>query len=174
MGTITVTRKELYGQVWSEPMMRLARRYGVSDVALAKLCRKHEIPRPPRGYWAKKHVGKAPAQTSLPHPTNDYPIAMRDPDERGHSSSALRQEMIDKVAAERQEDPPIEVAESLRGSHDLVSRANHLLQQAEVHDKGLIVPPGDTPLDNHPSQCPDAVGLHDDPFLENRCCEPFY
>jgi hypothetical protein len=65
MSFVTLTRKELYDLVWSEPMMRLARRYGLSDVGLAKICRKCDIPRPPRGYWAKKQVGKAPRQIRL-------------------------------------------------------------------------------------------------------------
>lgn len=48
-----VQREELDAQVWSEPMVRLAERYGVSDVAPAKVCRKLEIPVPPRGYWRR-------------------------------------------------------------------------------------------------------------------------
>ena len=38
MGFVTLTRKELYDLVWSEPMMRLARRYGLSGSGLAKIC----------------------------------------------------------------------------------------------------------------------------------------
>ena len=50
MATITITRKSLYDQVWSEPILHLAKRYGMSNVGLAKICRKHNIPRPPCGY----------------------------------------------------------------------------------------------------------------------------
>jgi len=39
-------------------MTKVAKRYGLSDVALAKTCRRHKIPRPPRGYWQKKRHGK--------------------------------------------------------------------------------------------------------------------
>src|SRR5262249_31700525 len=35
---VTLTRKELYEQVWSEPMQILAHRYGMSDRGLAKNC----------------------------------------------------------------------------------------------------------------------------------------
>ena len=51
--TITVNRNELYTEVWSIPMCRLAKKYFISDVALAKVCKKLNIPRPQRGYWAK-------------------------------------------------------------------------------------------------------------------------
>ena len=42
-----------------------------ADVGLAKICKSHDIPKPPVGYWAKKEVGKAPPQPPLP--TNDDP-----------------------------------------------------------------------------------------------------
>src|SRR5687767_12788611 len=45
-----LTREELYELVWSTPMSRLAGRYGLSDVGLAKVCDRHHVPRPPRGY----------------------------------------------------------------------------------------------------------------------------
>src|SRR5437870_9424852 len=61
-----VHREELYAQVWSEPMVRLAKRYGVSDVALAKVCRKLDIPVPPRGYWRRLETGWRPMPPPLP------------------------------------------------------------------------------------------------------------
>ena len=55
---IKISRKDLYELVWAEPVMQLAKRYGFSDVWLAKICRRHNIPRPPRGYWARKKSGQ--------------------------------------------------------------------------------------------------------------------
>ena len=53
-GKITeISRKELYEQVWTEPMSTLAKRYCISDVGLAKICKRNGIPRPGRGYWAR-------------------------------------------------------------------------------------------------------------------------
>lgn len=63
---VTMTREELYEQVWSEPMQTLARKYGMSDRGLAKNCAHMRVPVPGRGYWAKKAVGNAPARTLLP------------------------------------------------------------------------------------------------------------
>jgi hypothetical protein len=53
-----LTRQELYDRVWSQPMHKLAPRFGVSGVALAKTCRRANIPVPERGYWARLHGGK--------------------------------------------------------------------------------------------------------------------
>ena len=60
------TRKEFYDLVWSKPMTHLAKEFALSDVALHKICKKHEIPNPPLGWWAKKAAGKAVKQTPLP------------------------------------------------------------------------------------------------------------
>jgi hypothetical protein len=60
-----ITRRDLYNRVWSTPMSKLARELDISDVGLAKVCRRRNIPRPPRGYWAKLAAGKAPPKTEL-------------------------------------------------------------------------------------------------------------
>ncbi len=39
-------------------MRDVAKTYGVSDVALAKTCRKLYVPIPPQGYWNKLGAGK--------------------------------------------------------------------------------------------------------------------
>ena len=44
-------------EVWKEPVIVVAKRYGVSEVALAKACRKLAVPLPPRGYWARVRAG---------------------------------------------------------------------------------------------------------------------
>src|SRR5262245_26619502 len=60
------TRKELYDRVWSQPMRTVASSLGISDVALAKHCKKADIPVPERGYWARKQAGKPTIQVALP------------------------------------------------------------------------------------------------------------
>ena len=60
------SREELYDLVWFEPVKTLARRFELSDVGLAKACKKANIPRPPRGYWAKLTAGKKVARAALP------------------------------------------------------------------------------------------------------------
>src|SRR5688500_9286732 len=62
----SLTRNELYELIWTEPMTKVAPRFGLSDVGLAKVCKRYDIPRPPVGYWAQKHVGKEPDRTPLP------------------------------------------------------------------------------------------------------------
>jgi hypothetical protein len=60
-------REKLYKEVWKESVLVVADRYGVSNVALAKACRKLVVPLPPRGYWARVRAGrKAPPPPPLP------------------------------------------------------------------------------------------------------------
>lgn len=63
---ILVTREELYEWVWTTPTQQLAERFGISDVALAKICKKLKVPKPPRGYWAQVASGYKPRKAALP------------------------------------------------------------------------------------------------------------
>lgn len=62
-------RSELYAKVWAQPMSRLAKELGISDVGLPKACSRHAVPAPPRGYWAKLHAGQTPPRTPCPRPS---------------------------------------------------------------------------------------------------------
>ena len=60
-----LSRKCIFELVWSEPMKNLAVRFGISDVALKKICARAAIPTPDRGYWARKEAGKSTPQPAL-------------------------------------------------------------------------------------------------------------
>lgn len=61
MGT-TFARRELYDLVWPKPIMKLAQDLGISGVAVARMCKHHRGPAPPRGYWARRESGQRPAK----------------------------------------------------------------------------------------------------------------
>lgn len=122
--TVRITRSELYEQVWTTPMRKLAAQYGLSDVGLAKTCERHQIPRPPVGYWAKKEAGKAPPRPALPTlhtPALDVieiwiPAEPRAPQPRKHFDP----EVVQLIEAERNQ-PPIIVPGALRNPHRLIA-----------------------------------------------------
>jgi hypothetical protein len=62
----TIKREELYEQVWSVPIWTLCQQYGLSDNGLRKVCKRLNVPVPPRGYWAKVEAGHKPRKTALP------------------------------------------------------------------------------------------------------------
>lgn len=55
-----LSRRDLYELVWSTPVTKLAEQFGISDRGLAKICERHRVPTPPRGYWAKLEAGAKP------------------------------------------------------------------------------------------------------------------
>jgi hypothetical protein len=57
-------REEIYKAIWAEPIQHVAKRYNISDVGLAKVCKRLNIPRPGRGYWAIKTAGKPLPKTT--------------------------------------------------------------------------------------------------------------
>jgi hypothetical protein len=89
-------RSALHALVWSKPMTHIAKDLGISDVGLAKACRRHGIPVPPRGHWAKLAAGKSSPQTRLPEQSNDYEVRLTtiDPERR------KREKQEQKVFAE--------------------------------------------------------------------------
>ena len=58
MMNVDTEREKLFNEVWKEPMITVAKRYGLSDNGLRKRCTKLEIPLPPVGHWAKLQAGK--------------------------------------------------------------------------------------------------------------------
>lgn len=61
--------EELRTLIWSAPSTRVARDFGVSDVAVAKRCKRLGLTKPPRGFWAKVESGEIPHPCGNPPPT---------------------------------------------------------------------------------------------------------
>jgi hypothetical protein len=70
---VAITRKDLYEKVWRSPTTQLSEVLGISDVAIAKLCKKLNVPKPPRGYWEKIKYGHQVSRPPLPPTDSDMP-----------------------------------------------------------------------------------------------------
>jgi hypothetical protein len=130
-----MTRQQLYELVWKQPATTLAQTYGISDVGLAKVCRRHDIPRPSRGYWAQKEAGKSPATTPLPRPEYDCKINLREvadlpPGSAEKPSSTLK--------SQKNALPIVAVVSSLSDPHELVRRAHEKLKDARADEQGIL------------------------------------
>ncbi|WP_437191551.1 hypothetical protein [Planctomicrobium sp. SH527] len=143
MHSTSITRQLLYQRVWSEPMRQLAREFGISDVGLAKVCRKHKIPCPPRGYWAKKSAGQTPHQVPLPDPEADQTIEIH----RSDAGSTLSKDLEEEVARLEGNRISIELRDHLRGAHPLIEQAREQFQIAERTSEGILVLPQDAALE---------------------------
>lgn len=142
---VRVTREELYEQVWSEPMQKLAKKYGLSDVGLAKTCRRMRIPLPGRGYWAKKQFGKSVRRTPLPKIAADAPpgtreFVFRQPPAPTETTELERGPVAVQERFEALEENRIRVPDVLNDPHPLIARTITALRRAKPNAQGYLVP----------------------------------
>ena len=141
-----LTRNQLYEMIWKEPVRTIAPRFGISDVALAKTCRKYHIPRPWRGYWREKETGHNPRQPKLlpwPKHLGNEPqaITFRGDVPPGESLPQRPPEPPSVQAQRAFEAEPahlIHVPDMLTEPHRLVRRAAKLLKR--VGERGILWP----------------------------------
>jgi hypothetical protein len=139
----TWNREELYAEVWEQPLMKVAPKYGISNVALGKVCRKLQIPLPGRGYWVKKEFGKPVKRLSLPV-AKDLPVVHR-------QKFPVAQDISDSKTVSPQPEPTdpeflriVELesrhividAEAKR--HKLVVATGRILKEARPDEKGML------------------------------------
>ncbi|MEZ5124919.1 MAG: hypothetical protein R2826_01535 [Thermoleophilia bacterium] len=136
MNYVVYERDRLYEEVWAEPVVKVAERYGVSDVALAKTCRKLTVPLPPRGYWAKKQAGSAPKKPALPRLKKGQPDRLVS-FARSRPAPRPRRPELDDVAPLRLEHDVV-VADNLTDPHPLVVRTLQHLTKAKPRYDGLL------------------------------------
>lgn len=136
----TLTREDLYREVWEEPAQAVARRFGMSGTALKKICRKLSVPTPPNGYWAKKASGQAPPRPELPKLARGAPdrhqVTLRRT-EWGESGFSL--EARAAIERERTVGSEIRVPEELREPHPLVASAARLLKRTGLRARSEVL-----------------------------------
>ncbi len=130
----TLSREELYQRIWTTPATRLAREFGISDVALAKLCRRRAIPTPPRGYWARLRAGQHPLRPGLPAaPAGmDRPVTL--------SVSRLPALPVVSPPAGRSQSVPVAIftRDDESRLHPVARRLLHCLRHHKLSGRGLV------------------------------------
>jgi hypothetical protein len=129
----TVTREVLYEQVWARPLRTVAAEYGLSDVGLAKICTRLNVPRPPVGHWVRLQHGKPVERPPLPPETPGQPTtATIEPT----SSRAARPAA---AGAPEPEPPTVVVAERLSKPHPAVQVLMRELRDCRPDEWGILV-----------------------------------
>lgn len=122
--TVRITREQLYDLVWQSPIRTLSQQFGISDVGLAKICKKMKIPVPARGHWAKKAAGKKAMQVPLPVLSASDSSTLREttfhPALAGAGQPPVAAPIAEQLAFESQPENRITVPETLRSAHPLV------------------------------------------------------
>ena len=133
--TFTYSRETLYRQIWRRPVSKVAKDYNVSDVALAKICRKLNVPRPPLGYWARRSAGY---EDPIP------PLPKLKPGERAEYTTVRpRPQPTDTVTAgaDERSHAAIVVLDTLENPHELVRRSRGPLRKCARKGTILAEPP---------------------------------
>ncbi|APW63998.1 hypothetical protein [Paludisphaera borealis] len=132
-----IDRKDLYDQIWATPASQLCKRFGFSDVWLAKLCKRHGIPRPPRGYWAKKRNGIPTRRIPLPRISDEtlekIDLTPRPAPEKQTISPVLKKSPPKREPAEA----AITVNSRLTAPHPLVDRTRKSLNASLNLDSSM-------------------------------------
>lgn len=128
-----VSREALYDEVWRQPMLRVAERYGVSSSFMARVCTSMNVPRPPRGHWAKLEHGKPSPQVPLPDARPGDHLIWRRGDAPGPARYPLPKPPERQVARLRPR-----ILRSTR--HPLVSGVRDLFTKGKVIDSGYLKP----------------------------------
>lgn len=132
--SLSFTHREFYDLVWSKPMIHLAKELGVSDVALHKICRKHGIPKPPLGWWAKKAAGMAVEQIPLPEIESDRPAAIYI---RNTPAADWKTQAIEVAEGKAKSAPQSSAATPKRGSV-IVRNTLAALRRGKANEQWLI------------------------------------
>ncbi len=136
----TWNREELYREVWREPMLKLAKKYGISSVMLGKVCRKLSIPVPGRGYWARKAHGYHDTIKPLPK-LKDVPVVQRFkfPDPNPKEPTMPEPEPTDDqfLRIKEVESRAIAIDPEAR-RHPLVRATTKSFRQGKPEDKGRV------------------------------------
>ncbi len=99
MKTFSLTRQELYEQVWSKPMITLANEYSLSDNRLRKICKKYNIPIPPIGHWQKIQFNKKTTRIPLPKKENEEEIKINVQDSKliANTGNPIKNAVAEKI-----------------------------------------------------------------------------
>ena len=149
---VRISRHELYEQVWTTPMRLLAPRYGLSDVGLAKICKKHNIPRPWLGYWTQVKHGVAIGPDKLPDPDDDPEIVLRahQPPSTGGSQCVAFTNIFDRALAAEADWPKIAVPQE-RALRDEAAQSLSALEEQPMSRSGRSNPKPYAAFDIHVS-----------------------
>jgi len=135
MKKITFTRKELYDLVWSTPISKLSKEYGISFHKLRSTCYKMDIPVPDYGHWMRIKHNKQIEIKELPTDFNgNLEVTFEISDENNESKG--------EVLSERNR-----LIKEIKSNHRLPTKVSPRLRNP---DKLIIAAMNDLTPDKHP------------------------
>ena len=125
-----ITREELYEAVWSEPIHQLSKALGISDVGLAKICKKLNVPVPGRGYWAKGRASRKLLRVPLPALQHGAPTEHRITQAHAGEAGKWTRETLQHLAEEGVCVPSLREGQGESRKHSLILEYQGLLKES--------------------------------------------
>lgn len=139
--TIQIKRDELYEKVWQTPISRLASDYGISGVGMKKICKKLNVPTPPRGYWARLQNGYKVSRIPLPKiktgEIDTYVLTQKSADENILLNEIDEQDYLPEGI---DLSIPVKVNKTLYNPHPVVKEIKALIDKVTPDDYGVVQP----------------------------------
>lgn len=134
-----INREAIYREVWTEPMTKVAARYGLSDKGLAKICRKLSVPIPGRGFWQRLRAGQSVKPRPLPSSKGAQSVRLASSFNRhsdaGNMAKPKPPEIEQLLAFEALPENYVQVSEKLKRPHELTKATLEALRRGKSLDK---------------------------------------
>lgn len=148
-----LSRRDLYELVWATPVTKLANQFGISDRGLAKICERHRIPTPPRGYWAKLEAGAKPKKAVFAE-TGDEALNVIEINPTLSAMPPEAREIVERARAERRAQRERKAAKSTERAkiepidqvHPLIAATAKAIRKQNGVGMILVSGPGLMPL----------------------------
>lgn len=147
-------REALFREVWANPISTLAKKYGMSDNGLRKICKSLGVPLPARGHWAKVAAGHHPATPQLPQHDGQATYASRGAPLVSAAARAIDPWLVKCSAFEKLPENAISVQPELMRPHHLVAQTVRELVKVRAaleKSKARLLNPTSRPLGEPPS-----------------------
>lgn len=144
MKTTVIKRSEIFKRVWERPMIHVGTELGVSGNGLKKICIRHDIPRPPAGYFAMNPAKRKRHERGLPNPQEDPEITITgEEDERQETD-------FSQIAIPETHDPAI--------AREIDDYVRELRANPRIDERGICQPKDQGP--DHLIRCPkEKIGV---------------
>lgn len=153
-----LSREELFKAAWDRPLDAVAGDFGLTPQELRKICDRHDIPIPSRGYWDQVAAGKRFARPTLRPPRKpDLEevrfVGQRRPAEQGEPNRQVAEQGSAAVVASKPTRSPRSSASKAREPIPQTSGSNPRKTKAsspaiDRNDAGAGVGKGDEPTPN--------------------------
>lgn len=142
-----LSREALYIKVWETPTIKLAKEFGVSDVAIGKMCKRLDVPKPSLGYWRRVETGQKKKIPPLGKPSEKTKLGVwiyPKSEERTleFAEEYKEQNLIaeQKIAEKLNEInfPKIKVSSTLYKPHPLIEKTKNAFSKKETDVYGAL------------------------------------